>query len=203
LFRKSLENLRKTDRKIIIEYGLFLYQMHSYCSRQIKIVTNFFYILLLKLQKLNDISNVLKDKVTNHFKDDSIKIYLENKKNELLKLALEAYKSASKSKPERQIEEITIDSSSSNDEQSTQENSRSAGDKPKNQNQSSKSASQNADDREEWFNQYMIGKIKEKLDTNNFVACLEHYKKVTCMVKEYFNRINCSNNFHILVYRVS
>ncbi len=180
MFRKSLENLRKTDRKIVIEYGLFLYQMHSYCSRQIKIVSILFKLIVYKQTNM---STLLKDECTKHFKDGSIKGYLENKKNELLILALEAYKTASKLKPETPIEEMSTDS---NDEQLNQDNSSSTGEKPatsinekKNQNQSSKSAARDADDREEWFNQYMIGKIKEKLNSYNLIACLEHYKKVT------------------------
>jgi hypothetical protein len=39
LFRKAIQYLRPDDRVIYIEYGSFLYQIHSYCSRQIKIVS--------------------------------------------------------------------------------------------------------------------------------------------------------------------
>ena len=41
LFRKSTE-LNASDQKIWIEYGTFLYQIHSYCSRQLKLVS--FYV---------------------------------------------------------------------------------------------------------------------------------------------------------------
>lgn len=37
LFRKSTEYWAY-DQKLYMEYGSFLYQMHSYCSRQIKLV---------------------------------------------------------------------------------------------------------------------------------------------------------------------
>ena len=39
LFGKAIELLRCDDHKIYIEYGAFVYQMHSYCSRQLKIVS--------------------------------------------------------------------------------------------------------------------------------------------------------------------
>lgn len=44
LFRKSNEAMSKTsstDQKFVIEYGSFLYQIHSYCSRQLKLVGEF------------------------------------------------------------------------------------------------------------------------------------------------------------------
>ena len=38
LFRKATQYLRPSDSVFYIEFGSFLYQIHSYCSRQIKIV---------------------------------------------------------------------------------------------------------------------------------------------------------------------
>jgi len=76
LFRKAIE-LIELDKKILIEYGSFMYQLHAYCSRQLKL-----------------------DKLVGHFIPNDrqlITTRLHDKKLEFLNLALEAYETLTNS----------------------------------------------------------------------------------------------------------
>lgn len=165
LFQKSLEYIRSTDQTFALEYGSFLYQLASFCSRQIKI------------SKL----------LPNYFSSSAIEPKLREKQTELLNMSLIVYKtvnelsSPSKGQPSNpKAEEIVSqmgdqDSSLSVGDKSnlnTSEGERSRSAVVKNQTDSG-----DGDWGEEWLHHYMLGKIKEKL-SNPLLECLEHYKTV-------------------------
>jgi hypothetical protein len=183
LFKKSMENLRPNDHTSIVEFASFLYQMHSYCSRQIKL-----------------------NKLISHFESDLIEESLARKKVEFLKLSLEIYKKAS-----RPSSSAASNGSSSHVATRMDQQRPSSADLPASINDESASmsyADKNTGDgshsrpsaiildvgkhlgsgedsgsgssggnnnEEEWLYQYMFGKIKEKLGYD-LIECLNHYR---------------------------
>ncbi len=183
LFKKSMDNLRPNDHTSIVEFASFLYQMHSYCSRQIKL-----------------------NKLIHHFESDLIEESLSRKKIEFLRLSLDVYKKASKpiNKPvvnetekpkqsdteaettqadEDKVVNVEDDSVSSFDKSNSNKAPTSAATRLAAKTNSTKSDSKNPqatsgedeNNEEEWLYHYMFGKIKEKLGYD-LIECLEHYK---------------------------
>lgn len=168
-FSKSLEYLRASDQTFALEYGSFLYQLSSFCSRQVK------------MAKL----------VPDHFSSESIERKLSEKKIEFLKMSLAVYLKSSESLVATTSEQTRVrggvdetshtvdagESSSSIDNKN--ENSESGSRQPaSNRGTTTQTASSNSEEwGEEWLHHYMFGKIKEKLNYP-LLECLEHYKKV-------------------------
>lgn len=176
LFHKSLEYIRSTDQTFVLEYGSFLYQFASFCSRQ------------LKMAKL----------IPTHFSSAAIEPRLREKCIELLQMSLEIYKRANESTSSSSSTSVTrtreeskiivseesttrashttadgdsMSSSNLNPADGENVNRRAAVDKAK---QDSDAAVEWGED---WLHHYMFGKIKEKL-SYPLMECLEHYKKV-------------------------
>ncbi len=76
LFRKAIE-LIELDKKILIEYGSFMYQIHAFCSRQLKLDRH---VSLFNADHRHFITN-----------------QLEEKKLEFLNFAIEAYETLNNS----------------------------------------------------------------------------------------------------------
>ncbi|CAF0778497.1 unnamed protein product [Brachionus calyciflorus] len=159
LFKKALQYKRENDHTVLLEFGLFLYQINSFCSR------------LLRMNRL-----------IGYFETDEIKKEIERNQKVYLGLCYDAYKQvytsnnqssqgtdSNKPKPCEKLPITNIDESSATSS-SSEKNSDSR--KLKTQ------ISQNFDDfnDEEWLQNYMLGKIKEK-QKSNVLECLEHYKQ--------------------------
>ena len=159
-----MDNLRANDHTSIVEFASFLYQMHSYCSRQIKL-----------------------DRLIKHFENETNREILSIKKVQFLEMSLEIYKKASDAffkhssdddndekddKPKSVEAQAEDDSfSSSNIDQAKPKSSKSSTKAEASKTQ----ASFHDENNEEWLYQYMFGKIKEKLNYD-LMECLEHYK---------------------------
>jgi hypothetical protein len=165
LFRKSIE-LRPFNDKLWIEYGLYLYQMHSYCSRQLKI-----------------------NNIIGSFGSDYSAIInsMNKKKNLLLSLALDAYLTINQMDDNKNLTSLeNIDQEENLSSSNTSIDSLSSNDKKKVKAQSSKqhiqlsSAAHEEDESsgEEWLHHYMLGKIKEKQSEKfTLIDCLKHYEQ--------------------------
>jgi hypothetical protein len=189
LFRKCIENKRTNDQTCLMEYGSFLYSMHSYCSRQIKLVCYWlFYKKSLKTESdYKNLTLILKNNLVKIFEDDSMASALTVKKIEYLKLALDTYKRVLEMMNGKSNEDSL--EKTDNIEANNQESNSVSSVEKSNQNEatekSTKSNNKNDhhhnshDNSEEWLIQYMLGKIKEKL-VYGLLECLEHYKAVIC-----------------------
>lgn len=177
LFCKSLEYLRPNDQTFALEYGSYLYQLASFCSRQVK------------MAKL----------IPEHFSSALIEPKLREKQVEFLKLSLKVYQKASESSllvANEKREEvrnddtatITIDADSScsvGGEKSSSQHQNEMGENggsrsTRNQAIKTQASVSTADKNDEvwgedWLNHYMLGKIKEKLNYP-LIECLGHYK---------------------------
>ena len=175
LFKKSIE-LGSNDSKILVEYGSFLYQIHSYCSREIKY-----------------------NEQVKHFADPALKDILATSKLEFLNLAYDAYLNAMKcSKKEEHGAKISSANPSGQDEGSSSVSSltdKSNVDQPSQKVKKSSKSKSSEDGQEEngtmddnenedesddelWLYHYMLGKIKEKFPSCDLMECLQHYQQV-------------------------
>lgn len=165
LFRKSLEYIRQTDQKFALEYGSFVYQLSSFCSRQ------------LKTAKI----------IQGYFSaPDVIAAKLSRKSMEFLHMSLDVYKranaSSSSTPSQKQAEApdtpplIILDSESSS-ATGLNSNENSMSNKGKIASVKAAEPVPDQDWGEEWLHHYMFGKIKEKLGFP-LLECLEHYRKV-------------------------
>lgn len=177
LFRKATEYYQY-DSIFWIEYGSFMYQMHSYCSRQLKL-----------------------NKLVNHFVSPRISKTLEEKRIVFLNFALDAYVNANtcnnyldetETDKKGDDEPAALKSDESNSltlanlanqssATTTAEAAATTSSRSKNAKKSSKSKKKQIEKdsgEEEWLHHYMLGKIKEKLNQTSFMESLSHYQKV-------------------------
>jgi calcineurin-binding protein cabin-1 len=173
MFKRSIE-LRSTDDTIWIEYGSYLYQIHSFCSRQLK-----------------------NNQILNIFEDEAIKTELKKKINFFLTLSNEAYIEANRishittSKDEQTNDNNTIQTQPPEIINST---------KKKNNKNNNKTTRVDYEEGniDEWLHHYMFGKIKEKQlksdELRTLIECLQCYKNsIVCLEKSgasFLKRLN-------------
>ncbi|RNA38515.1 calcineurin-binding cabin-1 isoform X1 [Brachionus plicatilis] len=146
-FRKAAQYRRPNDHTFLVEFGLFLYQMSSLTSR------------LLRMNRL-----------IGFFENEKIKKELEEKKIDYLKLANEAYQQLFTFKVKVDQEPINQDlfqQANLADEASLASSS---------SEKKSKKDQSEYNFEEEWLQNYMLGKIKEKLKAP-IMESLKHYKQ--------------------------